>query len=444
MGQRRLNILVVYVMNKYPMRATLWDQLYCFQRYSNHNCFYLNLSVRRAGWYLKKIKFDLIIFGTLFLANRMVAEWFEPILNKARDLKSLNAVKIAFPQDEHAHTAILSDFIREFDIDCIFSVAPESEWPMIYEGADMTKAKLFGVLTGYLDDTTIARINLLGEEVNSRNIDLGYRTFRAAPSLGRHGLMRQQIADLFQEKAPARGLITDISTRREDTLWGDAWYKFLLRCKYTMSVEGGASVLDRDGTILLKTQDYLERHPQATFAEVEEACFPGLDGKLHYAALSPRHLEACATRTCQILVAGRYNDVLVPGRHYIELNGDLGNIDQVLDIVKQDQVRHEITERAYREIVESARYTYRNYVDFVLRSSLPNSENESASVHLLRNGLVYYWMRLSDFFAWVQVALRLHSFGARVKGKLRRVLASAFSEEAVASVLRRFRQSGEE
>src|ERR1700681_915398 len=157
MEQKRLNILIVYVMNKYPMRATLWDQLYCFRRYSDHNCFYLNLSVRRAGWYLKTIKFDLIIFGTLFLANRMAAEWFEPALNKARALKSLNAVKVVFPQDEHAYTEPLSEFIREFDIDCVFSVAPESEWPLIYESTDRTKTKLFSVLTGYLDDQTIAR-----------------------------------------------------------------------------------------------------------------------------------------------------------------------------------------------------------------------------------------------------------------------------------------------
>jgi len=410
-------------MNKYPVRATLWDQLYCFKRYSEHNCFYLNLAVRRAGWYLKSIKFDLIIFGTLFLANRMVDEWFEPSLIKARALKPLKAVKIVFPQDEHAYTESLSEFIREFDINCIFSVAPESEWPRIYEKIDSTKTKLFRVLTGYLDDTTVTRINLLSKDVDSRDIDLGYRTFRAAPNLGRHGFLRQQIADLFEEQAPTHGLVTDISTRMEDTLWGDAWYKFLLRCKYTISVEGGASVFDPDGTIQRKTESFLEHNPQATFAEVEEACFPGLDGQLNYAAISPRHLEACVTRTCQILVAGKYNDILVPGRHYIELKRDFSNIDQVLDAIKRDDLRQEITECAYREIVDSGRYTYRSYVDFVLHQALPESANGPVPVHGLWDGLVFYWMRLSDLVCWVQVALHLHSFGERLQGKWTRLLA---------------------
>src|SRR6185295_11546416 len=65
---RRLNILIIYTSNQYPMRVTLWDELYSFRHYSDHNCFYLNLSVRRVPWYLKRIKFDLIVFGTLFLA----------------------------------------------------------------------------------------------------------------------------------------------------------------------------------------------------------------------------------------------------------------------------------------------------------------------------------------------------------------------------------------
>jgi len=443
MRQRQLNILILYVANRYPMRTTLWDQLYSFRRYSDHNCFYLNLTVRQLPWYLKKIKFDLIVFGTLFMASRVDDKWFDPPREKARGLNSFAAAKIAFPQDEYLCTDVLSDFINEFGIDCVFSVAPESEWPKIYEGIDTTKVKIFSVLTGYLDPATLARINLLTKEGLPRDIDVGYRTWRAAPNLGRHGFLRQKIADLFKEKAPGWGLVTDISTRREDTLWGDAWYKFLLRCKYVTSVEGGASLLDRDGTIQRQTEEYLARHPDATFDEVERACFPGLDGNLRYVALSPRHLEACATRTCQVLVEGEYNGILKPGRHYIELKRDFSNADQVLEIIKQDQLRSEITRRAYRDIVESRHYTYRSYVDFVLEKSVPHLPNLPATaLSSFSNALFYYWMRASDFISWIQVALSLYAFRARAKGKLRRLLAAVFSEQSVASTLGRLRQSG--
>jgi hypothetical protein len=441
MGGRKYNILIIHVMNKHTMRATLWDQLYSFRRYSNHNCYYLNLSIRSVPWYLKKIKIDLIVFGTIFLANRVVADWFEPLLEKARPLKSINAVKTAFPQDEHSHTEVLSSFIKEFGIDNVFSVAPESEWPQIYESIDFDRVKFFNVLTGYLDNATVSRIDKLAAAEQVRDIDLGYRTWRAAPNLGRHGFLRQQIADLFQEKAPMMGLKTDISTRREDTIWGDEWYEFLLNCKYTMSVEGGASILDRDGAIGRETSEYLKIHPEASFEEVEQACFPGLDGALNYVALSPRHLEACATRTCQILVEGKYNGVLKAGRHYIELKSNFGNIDQVLEAIKQDHLREEITERAYQEIVASERYTYKSYVDFVLEKSLPGFESEKARAPSSGwNTLVYYWMRVSDFVSWVQIRLSLHSFVAQFKEKLYKGLLSFFSEETVVSLIGRVRQ----
>jgi hypothetical protein len=439
---RRINILIIYTSNQYPMRATLWDQLYSFRHYSDHNCFYLNLSVRRVPWYLKKIKFDLIVFGTLFLATRIAAEWFEPIREKARPLKSFDAVKIAFPQDEYQFTEVLADFIKEFDIESVFSVAPESEWPKIYEDKALGKVRFHSVLTGYLDDSTVERINRLAKAGSRRDIDIGYRTWRAAPNLGRHGFLRQQIADLFQAKAPELNLVTDISTRSEDTLWGDAWYEFLLNCKYTISVEGGASMLDRDGKIKQRTEAYLAQHPGATFAEVEEACFPGLDGTLKYTALSPRHLEACATRTCQVLVEGKYNDVLVPGRHYIELKRDFGNIDEVLEIIKQDDARDEITERAYREIIESGRYTYRDSVEFILGKSLSGLKDEKAAVETsAARGFFYYWMRMSEFISWIQVALHLHSFVPQFKGKLRRAGVRLFSEEKVVQVHGRIRQA---
>jgi hypothetical protein len=233
-----------------------------------------------------------------------------------------------------------------------------------------------------------------------------------------------------------------IFRHQEDTLWADAWYKFLLRCKYTISVEGGATVLDRDGSIQRRTASYLAEHPDASFEEVERACFPGLDGGLRYVAISPRHLEACATRTCQVLVEGQYNDVLVPGRHYPELKRDFSNLEEVLAVIKHDNLRQEITVRAFRDVVASGNYTYRSFVEHVLQEAVPELQQDSVDSAGLSTALIYQWMRLSDFIAWVQVALNLYSFGAQLRNKTRRLLAAVFSEETIVSLLRKFRQSG--
>ncbi len=103
-----------------------------------------------------------------------------------------------------------------------------------------------------------------------------------------------------------------------------------------------------------------------SFDELEAKCFPGRDGELALFAISPRHLEACATRTVQILVEGSYSGVLQPGVHYLELKRDLSNLDAVLETVAAEDSR-EIAERAYADIVASGRFTYRRLVEDVER-----------------------------------------------------------------------------
>lgn len=117
---------------------------------------------------------------------------------------------MALPQDEYTGTDLISDFINKVGIDQVFSVAPESEWPKIYQTVDNPKVSFCRVLTGYLDDHTLAKIQHLAGSISERDIDIGYRV-RFAPYLGHFGLLKVQVADLFTEKAQQYELLTDIS-----------------------------------------------------------------------------------------------------------------------------------------------------------------------------------------------------------------------------------------
>jgi hypothetical protein len=315
-------------------------------------------------------------------------------MSKATALKGIQAVKAMLPQDEFIHSDLLSEFINEFSVDHVFSVAPPSTWKAIYRGIDFGRVQFHNVLTGYLDEERLPKIAAIGAASRQRPIDIGYRTAgRPVPWFGCHGYLKQQIAEIFQEKAAAKGLVTDISTRDEDAIPGDAWYDFLARCKYTLGVESGTSLIDPDGTLRGLTEAYLARHPQAPFSDVEAACFPGLDGRVNLYALSPRHLEACVTRTCQILTEGDYNGILEAGTHYIPLKKDFSNIDDVLERVARGDGRDGITERAYDDIVASGRYTYRHFVRTVVETSLegrPTGKTFSAGAAL------FHWMAFAE------------------------------------------------
>ncbi len=262
---------------------------------------------------------------------------------------------VALPQDEFLNGDVVNAFLSELGARHVFSVAPPSEWPKIYGGLD---AEISQALTGYLDEATLGRIDAVLARAPERTVDIGYRTVPGKPYLGRHGMLKAELAEAVRERAFARGLRVDISTRVEDTIYGDDWYRFLASCRYTIGIEGGASINDHDGSVRRCVEAHLVSDPEATFDELEAACFPGRDGELELFAISPRHLEACATRTPQILVEGAYNGVLHAGEHYLELRRDLSNLDAVLDVVAADRGDAErIAERAHRDVVASGRYT---------------------------------------------------------------------------------------
>ncbi len=343
--------------------------LYCFERYATQRVFYVNLA-RPFPAFLKQVQFDLVIFHDLLLCRRSLPRRFAFIVKQAAPVRAISGYRIATVQDEFTQTKLLNDFLLNFDVQHIFSVAPPSEWAKIYPSLDRNKTKLDTSLTGYLDRGMIDRIETLAASYPLRDIDIGYRASYARYSLGFVGYLKVKIAEVVRQAAQGTPLKIDVSNDPKDTIVGEDWYRFLLRCKYTLGVESGASVLDTDGTIETAVNDYLASHPTASFEAVQRACLREHDGELKLQVIGPRHLEACVTRTCQILTEGEYNGILKPNLHYLPLKKDFSNLNEVLEAVKRDDQRAEIVERAYNDIVLSNKYSFESYVNNILEKSL--------------------------------------------------------------------------
>jgi hypothetical protein len=343
--------------------------LYCFEKFSDHLVYFLNLAFRPPS-YIFEVDFDLVIFHDLLLCKRSLPRRFDVIRKYAQPLKQLKGYRIATVQDEFTQTDLLNDFLVEFGVQHIFSVAPPSEWAKIYPKIDHSTVKFDFCLTGYIDDDEISRIESLAKNKSARTIDIGYRATPIRHSLGYIGYLKIQITDVFKQACSTLPLKIDLSNDPKDTFFGDAWYQFLLRCKYVLGVESGASVLDRDGSVERRVQEYLPLNPNASFEEVQRACFAELDGQLQLRVVGPRHLEACLTRTCQILTEGEYNGILKPFVHYIPVKKDFSDISTVLQTIINDGLRHKIVENAYQDVVKSGKYSFRSYVQDLLSSSL--------------------------------------------------------------------------
>lgn len=430
-------VLVVYChQHSSRMRKTVEDHIYCFSQNKDLRVFYLN-AASPVPKYLLRCRFDLVIFQSSFVSYlRWAKQSYEELelIRRVNILKGINAIKVVLPQDDFIRSDDFCKFVNDFDIQVIFSVAPENEWTKIYGNIDLKKVKIFPVLTGYLNDRISKIVKKLSRESIKKDLDIGYRACRLDYWLGRFGQLKSKIGEVFAEATPKYGLSCDISTETSEVFLGLDWYRFMMRCKYMIGVEGGSSILDHDGSLQLAVTKYVQDHPSATFEETEQACFPGRDGSLQLVALSPRHLEACATKTCQILVEGDYTGILKPWVHYIPIKRDFSNVSEILQLVKQDHLRQKIVEQAYRDIVLSQRYSYKKFVHTVISNSLmaaPLKRKRSLDLGM------YYWNILREYFVWSQILFEAYnqrfqanwlyrSLKSSIKWSLKRLLPNSW------------------
>jgi hypothetical protein len=81
-------------------------------------------------------------------------------------------------------------------------------------------------------------------------------------------------------------------------------------------------------------------------------------------ALSSRHIEAASVGTPQLLLEGRYNNVLAPGRHYVPVKTDLSDLESGLLQLADVEERRRIA-RSARTHVEQF-HTLNHRIDMVM------------------------------------------------------------------------------
>jgi hypothetical protein len=361
------HVAVIYYASRHPLRTCIADHLYAFARDGRHRVTHLNAAIRTPADCPKDV--DLVVLHTTFLAVRWNLGRFDRMVDRWLPVSRLSAPVIALPQDEFINTDGLERCLEAYGVPHVCSVAAAGQWRTIYPRLSASGVGFSRVLTGYLDRTTIDRSDRLAAERANRprRIDVGYRAWRAEPWLGRHGRQKVEIAERFLSSIP-EDLVADISLDDADTLLEDEWLRFMLDCRWTIGVEGGASIIDRDGAIRQRTLAWQASHPHAGFEEIEAACFPGREGSLDLRAISPRHLEACMTGIGQVLVEGDYNGLLEPERHYLPVRADYSNLPEVLDRLQDESARVEMVARARAEVVDAGPCSSRALVEAVLRA----------------------------------------------------------------------------
>ena len=380
-----MTILILYNNWEFRSRNTLLENIKSFENYSDHTVVYLNYSYG-IPLELENQYFDLIVYHYSLL----ILKWHgnENVFKSEgfRILASLKGLKIAMPQDEYVYSDIMCNFIKDQSISTIYTCFFEQDYHKVYPTYKTNLRNYFTVFPGYVDNKTVLRWKNSVKGHRDRKIDLGYRARKNPFWLGSLGILKWKVTEVFMMYSDK--LKMDISNDGTKVILGEKWYKFLAECRCVLGVESGSSLLDVDGSIRKKVDHYQKNNPEAEFDEVAQHCFPNMDWNIHLATLSPRHFEACITKTCQVLVEGEYAGVLKPGVHYIEIKKDWSNIYEVLRLIQDKEYCEQLAENAYNDIILSDQYSYKNLVtqicDFAAQHVIPDYKTNSRIVEKLR------------------------------------------------------------
>ena len=333
-------VLVLYWTPLAPstIRAAIRHHLEAIkQGPSAHQVTFWNL-FDRGGPLLRRGKYDAVILHTSLLCLR----WFDSFPTWRRRLSWLSDVdclKIAMPQDEYNRPEILDEWLRDLGVEHVFTNFGADLRPLLYPYMSQ-HAQFQTVFTGYIDTNTASRLETRLAASKDRPLDVVYRSTHPQYWFGSRGQLKYIVGKRSQAEAEARGLNADISSNTEDAILGDDWFDFLSSGRVVVGCETGSSVLDRRGEMQASVRAFLRDHPGATFDEVSARMPPGWDA-YNFGAIGPRHFEAVITKTCQVLVRGRYDDVLVPGRHYIPVQPDLADLGDALQTASDPAVASE-------------------------------------------------------------------------------------------------------
>lgn len=359
MSDRPLTILVLHHLGDPRVwRTSMVEKEMCLPLFAPGHEYVVHNAALPLPGFVKDVDFDGIVLTQTFLGRRRHPGVLRRILEEYAFVKHSPAFKIALPQDDYHCSATLDRWLMDWGVDLTYPVISQ-HWNVLYPTYAATRRLRLGY-TGYINDEMVRRWQS-PKPISDRRIDVSYRASKLPPTHGRLGYLKGIIGERFVEKAKGRGLVLDISTRPRDVIVGSGWYTFLEDSRFVLGANSGVSLHDPDGTIQTSVMDYTVLHPRASFEEVEAACFPGLDGTYEFTAISPRNIECALLESVQILTPGPYSGMLEAGRHFIPLDPDMGNVEDVFAMIRDAKASTRIAKACKDALLSYEALRYRHH-----------------------------------------------------------------------------------
>lgn len=326
-------------------------------------------------------QYDLVILTYELMSLRNTPFWKE-VAKRVRPLIETARARVVMPQDDYSSCSILDDFIVDNQVDHVFSPITR-DLEMLYPRSTALGVSFSEALTGYWESGTELPVDEFRKSFESRTVELGQRVRYLPPQLGDSARRKGELAIRFAELAERAGFVCDVSTRNEDVLTGSDWWKFLGNIRFTVGRLGGASIGDPKGRLAMRVHRMQLRRPSITYDEIERRLRTKMLPHGDFSAISPRLFECAAMGVCQVLERAHYFDGFEPDVHYIALEPDMSNIDDVFAKMRDFDLCRSIVEHARDLLIDSGRYSYRRFVRAMVETTTGESlEAEQSEVRI--------------------------------------------------------------
>lgn len=351
-GMHRANILVVYDIDSTHVN-TIAEHLRSFHQFSRHSVHFATCTGQaKCRWDLDA--FDAVVLHysvRLSLTNHLSTSF-------ASAIETYCGLKIAFIQDEYNTAETTRKSLERLGVHVVYTCVPERYRSVVYPDERFRAVEFVETLTGYTSSGEARDVRPAAE----RSVVIGYRGRRPPFWYGDLGQEKEYIGRAVREVCERKSIPCDIEWDDSKRIYGDGWPKFLENCRATLGTESGSNIFDEVGDVKARVEAALKDNPTLTYQEAKSQLLAGLEGRIQMNQISPKLFEAISSRTALVLFDGDYSGVVQPDTHYIPLRKDISNINEVLDKLADASFVDHLTARAYRDIIESGKYSYEAFV----------------------------------------------------------------------------------
>ncbi len=359
-----MNVLVIYPIYN-TIAQTYWDHVESFGKFSKNQVDFYPTNT------IIELPIDLNHYDCLILHYGLCLYNQKTTISNALMAKIANykGLKIYFAQDEYTTPQYAVEKIKQLGIHHIFSCANDEEtFRKVYPADILPDLTFSTVFTGYADaNPDDSKLRPLEE----REFDIVYRGNSLGYCYGSLGAEKFKIGMDFKEVSKKYGLKSDIDWRPNAKIFGEDWTKFLQSGRVMLCTESGSSLTHHDLDIYKKLRETLGiSNTTNTWQEFSTQAkdyekYLVNDGNAVISCVSQKVFEAIECGTVLVCNEGYYSGVIKPDEHYIPLRKDLSNIDDVAKKIKSLPYLNEIRERAYKDIIQSGKYTYQKFIGMV-------------------------------------------------------------------------------